>query len=73
MQREREKEAFVAPSCRTSVCVYARVCPYLITIKPGAWMQPKSLTRAPANFMKTSVQMENNCPAEGRPSKFMLC
>lgn len=36
-------------------------------------MQPKSLTRAPVNFMKMSVQMENNCPAEERPSKFMLC
>lgn len=68
----RDEVAFVATSCLTFVCMYACVCPPLITIVPTVWMRPESLTGAPVNFVKIGVHLENKCPAEGRASKFML-
>lgn len=59
-------------SCHTFVCMYACVCPPLITIISTVWIHPKSLTGAPVNFVKIGVQMEKKYPAEGRASKFML-
>lgn len=69
-----ERQSGICCPLLSHICVQVCLClSHLITIKPSAWMQPKSLMRAPVNFMKISVQMENNCPAEGRPSKFMPC
>jgi len=67
-----EMVAFVAPSCHAFVCMYASVCPPLLTITPTVQMHPKSLTGAPVNLVKIGVQMEKKCPAEGKASKFML-